>query len=333
MIKVMMSTAAKHAVSLQKALALSQVGENVFINKETLYVPTGARGVFGGCIAAQSLYAAIKTVPDSFVPHSLHSYFILGGDVNKKIKYHVDVLRDGNSFSSRQVKAYQDDKLIFTQNISFTNTTPKRPLVNQLTHARPYPYHVNINDYKTAHEVIKNSIQLNKNPDFKNLGNIQNYEFWERYEKGSVEHLLPTDFFEIPDMNHPNFFKQPYEIDLNLFVKVHEKINDPKFNYVALTYYSDALFLITSMKFHNRAINSQIMSVSLDHVIYFHKEFNANDWKLFHIKHPKSGNGRNFMHGEFYDNDELIATVTQEGYVVIDGNTNKKNAALQESNL
>lgn len=316
-----MSSTARNILSLEKALGIKKISDNVFINTETLYVPTGARGVFGGSIAAQSLYAAIKTVPDSFVPHSLHSYFILNGDADKKIHYHVDALRDGNSFSSREVKAYQDGTLIFTQNISFMNTNPKRPLTNQLSHRKQYPGHVNIDDYKSALDVIKNTSHYKGGTTKEGLYHQE--ETWKRFENGSVEHRFPDDFFEHPDESHPNADKNPEDIDLNMFVRVQKPIIDPKFHYVALTYYSDAMFLITSLKFHNRHLHSHVMSVSLDHVIYFHKPFTANDWQLFHIKHPNSGTARNFLYGEFYDNDELFATVVQEGYVVIDPETNK----------
>ena len=101
---------------LVDVLALNQVSETDFIGR-TQWMPHGR--VFGGQVLAQSLVAAMHTLPESRRVHSLHSYFLRAGDVNQEIRFEVEILRDGRSFSARRVKALQSDKPIFVLSASF----------------------------------------------------------------------------------------------------------------------------------------------------------------------------------------------------------------------
>lgn len=91
----------------------------MFTNSRPLWHPPGARGVYGGAVIAQCLAAAQRTVPESFTVHSMHCYFVLAGDSEIPIIYHVERVRDGRSFATRTVQARQRGRPIFTTTLSF----------------------------------------------------------------------------------------------------------------------------------------------------------------------------------------------------------------------
>lgn len=104
---------------IESQLRLEKFEENLFRSTEKLWKPVNARGVFGGVVIAQSLSAANKTIPEDFDVHSMHCYFIMAGDADIPIVYHVERVRDGKSFCTRTVKAIQNGQCIFTTSLSF----------------------------------------------------------------------------------------------------------------------------------------------------------------------------------------------------------------------
>ncbi|KAL1963661.1 hypothetical protein VTN77DRAFT_7982 [Rasamsonia byssochlamydoides] len=96
------------------------IGPDVFTNTRPLWHPPGARGIYGGAAIAQSLSAAQRTVPSNFTVHSMHCYFVLAGDSEIPIMYHVERVRDGRSFATRTVQARQRGRPIFTTTLSFS---------------------------------------------------------------------------------------------------------------------------------------------------------------------------------------------------------------------
>ena len=102
--------------SLISLLQLEQKDTHHFVGQN--YKTVWGR-VFGGQVLGQSLHAAYQTVPSDRKAHSMHGYFILGGDINIPIDYHVDAIRDGRSFTTRRVVAYQEGKAIFNMAASF----------------------------------------------------------------------------------------------------------------------------------------------------------------------------------------------------------------------
>ena len=97
-------------------VTLKKIGDNKFEGQN--YKTVWGR-IFGGQVLSQSLHAAYQTVPEDRIAHSMHGYFILGGDINVPINYHVDNIRDGKSFTTRRVIAYQKGKAIFIMAASF----------------------------------------------------------------------------------------------------------------------------------------------------------------------------------------------------------------------
>lgn len=108
--------------AIENVLELTQlvdIDANLYTNTRQLWHPAGARGIYGGAVIAQCLSAAQRTVPDNFTIHSMHCYFVLAGNAEIPIIYHVEHVRDGKSFVTRTVQARQRAKPIFTTTMSF----------------------------------------------------------------------------------------------------------------------------------------------------------------------------------------------------------------------
>jgi len=99
---------------------LRDINPNLFTNTRPLWHPPGARGIYGGAVIAQCLAAAQRTVPENFYVHSMHCYFVLNGNAEIPIIYHVENVREGRSFATRTVQARQRGAPIFTTTLSFT---------------------------------------------------------------------------------------------------------------------------------------------------------------------------------------------------------------------
>lgn len=116
---------------------LTDIDPDLFTNTRPMWHPPGARGIFGGAAIAQTLSAAQKTVPSDFTVHSMHCYFVLAGNAEIPILYHVERVRSGKSFATRTVQARQRGKVIFTTTMSFVRQNSGGE--NKVEHTYPMP--------------------------------------------------------------------------------------------------------------------------------------------------------------------------------------------------
>ncbi|ERS96624.1 palmitoyl-CoA hydrolase [Sporothrix schenckii 1099-18] len=100
--------------------ALGVLGEDIFTNTRPPWHPPGARGIYGGSVVGMCLAAGQRTVSPEFALHSCHCYFLLAGNADVPILFHVERVRDGRSFVTRTVQARQRGRCIFTVTMSFT---------------------------------------------------------------------------------------------------------------------------------------------------------------------------------------------------------------------
>jgi acyl-CoA thioesterase 8 len=125
---------------IENALELTQLSDidpDLFTNTRPLWHPPGARGIFGGVAIAQTLSAAQKTIPSDFTVHSMHCYFVLAGNADIPLIYHVERVRSGKSFATRTVQARQRGKVIFTTTMSFVRQNSGGDQL--VEHAYPMP--------------------------------------------------------------------------------------------------------------------------------------------------------------------------------------------------
>jgi len=270
-------------------LTLKRKGENHF---EGQNYKTAWGRVFGGQVLGQSLHAAYQTVPKDRIAHSMHGYFILGGDINIPIDYHVDTIRDGRSFTTRRVVAFQNGKAIFNMAASF-----------------------HINEKGESHQINMPNVLT---PDLL-LTDIQQAE--------RLQHKDPERFLRIMKA-HPQIFEfKPVDKAIylqtqnsapfaHIWFRIKEKIQvDLSFQHQILAFASDYSLLLTATLPHRENLNnSKMYYASLDHALWFHREYKIDDWLLYVIESPSASNARGFSRGSIFNKKGImVASVTQEG--------------------
>ncbi len=250
----------------------------------------GWQRVFGGQVIGQALVAACRTV-DGRQPHSMHAYFMLAGDPKVPIIYEVDRIRDGKSFATRRVVAIQHGQAIFTMAVSFHNDEPG--LDHQMTMPDvPKP------DALPSDAIIKERV-LPQMPD-----PVRRY-----YERDRPIELRPVEFGRYlgQKSDDPRF---------NVWIRATSRLpDDPTIHRCVLAYASDMMLLDTALVRHGRTVfEKSIMGASLDHALWFHRPFRADEWLLYAQDSPNLHGARGFARGLIYTADgTLVASVAQEG--------------------
>lgn len=271
-------------------LKLEKIADNQFIGQsEHLGLPQ----VYGGQVIGQALSAAKKTVETDRYVHSFHSYFLRRGDPLKSILYDVENLRDGKSFSTRRVKAVQNDQPIFYLTASYQ--------INEIgfEHQNEMP---NIKGPKG----LLSETQLIKKQENKLPPAVVNL-----FTKPRPIEVRPVI------INDP---LNPMKLDPKqaLWIKANGQLGDDlRIHQYLLAYASDWGFLTTALQPHKITLFSPKLTIaSIDHSMWFHRPFRIDDWLLFVIESPSASSARGFVRGEFFDQKgRLVASVTQEGLI------------------
>ena len=252
--------------------------------------PSSLQRVFGGQVIGQALVAATRTV-DGVMPHSLHAYFLLAGDPKVPIVYEVDRIRDGRSFATRRVVAIQHGQAIFTMAVSFH--APEESFDHQAEMPDvPHP------DRLPSDAEIKTKI-LPTLPEA-----VQRYYLRER----PIE-LKPVEFGRYAG-------KPVAGGRFNVWFRTTGALpDDPAIHRCALAYASDMTLLDTALVPHQRSVfDRDIMGASLDHALWFHRPFRADQWLLYTQDSPNLHGARGFARGLVFTADgTLVASVAQEG--------------------
>lgn len=279
----------KNISDLITLLTLEKKRENEFIG-QNYQSPWGR--VFGGQVLGQSLHAAYQTVPEDRVVHSMHGYFILGGDINIPIDYHVDNIRDGKTFTTRRVVAFQNGKAIFNMAASFQR---KEEGVNhQIVIPNVLTPNLLLNDLQQALEI--------KDADP------------ERYQRLIEAH---PKIFEFRPVEKATYLRTQNSLphSYNWF-KAREKVAvSLPMQHQLLAFASDYSLLLTATLPHREELTkSKIFYASLDHALWFHRDFTIDDWLLYVTESPSASNARGFVRGSIFNKEGiLVASVTQEG--------------------
>jgi acyl-CoA thioesterase-2 len=276
--------------ALEELLAILDV-ETLEVNLFRGVSPkSGWQRVFGGQVIGQALVAAYRTV-DGRIAHSLHGYFLRPGDPTIPIIYEVDRIRDGGSFSTRRVVAIQHGQAIFSMGVSF------HAAEEGLSHQMPMPDVPQPEDLPSEAELKERFID--RLPP-------QVRAYWER--ERPIE-LRPVDISRYLSSEKRN----PSQ---HVWIRANGKLpEDLPLNQCVLAYASDFTLLDTALIAHGRfAFDPTLMLASLDHSIWFHRSFRADDWLLYTQDSPTSGGGRAFCRGSLFSRQGLlVASTTQEG--------------------
>ncbi|EFI53508.1 acyl-CoA thioesterase II [Afipia sp. 1NLS2] len=258
--------------------------------------PSGWQRVFGGQVVGQSLVAACRTV-EGRLPHSLHAYFILPGDPAVPIEYDVARLRDGGSFSTRRVIASQKGAEIFSMIASF------------------HAHEDSIFEHQAAMPPVPSpdevrSLDLHQVLDEKQQSEMPN--FIRRF----FEAEMP---FELRPTNLKRYVGEKIDDGhVTIWLKAAKPLpDDPALHMCALAYASDFSLLDASLACYGRTVfENGISGASLDHALWFHRPFRADEWLLYSQDSPNAHDGLGFSRGEIFRADgTLVASVAQEGSV------------------
>ncbi len=275
---------------LKELLRLEKIEENIFRGQN--YKAPWKR-VFGGQVLAQSLHAVHNTVPEDRILHSMHGYFILAGDIEMPIIYDVDRIRDGGSFTTRRAVAIQKGRAIFNMAASFQHER------EGLDHQIAMP---NVPDP----ESLKSDVELLK-PLKKIAPEVVDALYHERpIEFRPVEVIDPIRPQKSSPLRH-------------VWLRAKGTLSDElRLHQEVLAYASDYNLLTTAMLPHQDEVKrGEMFFASLDHAMWFHRAFRADDWLLYQLESPSASNTRGFTRGNIFDkNGVLIASVAQEGLMM-----------------
>lgn len=275
---------------LLKLLTLEKIEANIFRGQSQ---DLGFGSVFGGQVLGQALSAACHTVPDDRRAHSLHAYFLRMGDAGRPIVYEVDCIRDGKSFTTRRVVAIQNGRAIYNMAASF-----------QVDEAgfdhQDRPPEVAGPEGIPSEQELATAVADKIPPPIR-------------------DKILCKKPIEIRPVNPFNPFapRKMAPVRYNWFRAVDALPDDPAVHQYLLAYASDFGLVITALYPHGHSFWEPGMHVaSLDHAMWFHREFRLDDWMLYVMKSPSASNARGLSEGQIFTRQgQLVASVTQEGLI------------------
>lgn len=249
--------------------------------------------VFGGQVLGQALIAAARTVETQPVriAHSIHGYFMRPGDMTAPIVYEVDRIRDGGSFTTRRVVAVQRGRAIFSMSASFQ-----------------------VREAGAEHQISMPEVD---GPE----GLSSDLERWE--------HIID----EVPPaLRHRVLRQRPIELRpvdpinplyphaapprQHIWLRARERVDDdPVLHQGLLAFASDFNLLGTALRPHGMSfLHENLQAASLDHAMWFHRDFRIDEWLLYAMDSPSASNGRGFSRGSLFTREgRLVASVAQEG--------------------
>jgi acyl-CoA thioesterase-2 len=274
---------------LVELLDLEEIEDNLFRGRQP---DTQLQRVFGGQVAAHALVAAARTVDPHYAVHSLHSYFLRPGDTAVPIVFDVEDVRDGRSFATRRVLARQHGRPIFALTSSFQ--VPEEGREHQDT----------MPDVPAPEEC---PTLAEASPD-----TGRDSEEWKK-EWAALEVRYAGDSRPggvLHDAERP--------ARARLWIRVNGRLpDDPLMHVAAFTYASDMTLLAATLIPHGVHINSpEVQAASLDHAVWFHRPFRADEWWLYDQASPSASGGRGLAIARVFTEDgRLVASVAQEGLI------------------
>ena len=270
-------------------LDLEMIEVDIFRGKQPL---ESLQRVFGGQVAGQALVAAGRTVPADRPVHSLHAYFLRPGDPSLPIVYEVDRIRDGRSFTTRRVVAIQHGKAIFHLSASF----------------------------QVAELGLEHAIPMPTVPDPEGLPTLVERLRPYADEPGGQWILRPRPIDIRYVGNPPRVAKELglREPTSQVWMRADGLMpDDPLLHVCAVTFASDMTLLDSTLARHGRSWGpADVIGASLDHAMWFHRPFRADEWFLYDQESPWSGGGRGLARGSIYTRDgQLAVSVVQEGMI------------------
>jgi len=279
----------KELEKLLKFLEVQQIDKYLFSGQSPKRPPR----IFGGQVLAQAMNAAIRTVDEARLAHSMHAYFLRPGNPSKQIIYTVDPIRDGKSFTTRNVVAKQDGIAIFSASISF---------------------HVKENGLTHQFDMVSVPPPEELETDF---------DLWSRLAKANPGKVPkpernPIERRSVRPRDHLN--PKPQEPEQQIWLRAVGDLGDDQCRHLTmLAFMSDFALLGAALLPHPyTGMSKELQFASLDHALWFHRPFRADDYLLYCLDSPTAGGARGFSRGSFYTRDgRLVASTAQESLLRI----------------
>lgn len=286
------SIRAKPLDGLLAALDLTDTGartsEDIFTGPSQ-WMPQGR--VFGGQVLAQSITAAMRTVAEERVVHSMHGYFLRPGDVDKPITFAVDRIHDGRSFATRRTQAYQDGVPILSLIASFQ--TEDDGLEHQIDMPADLPQPEDVPSTAERLAGIDHPVA----------------RFWATERPFDMRHIDSPIYLSVEGapVGHQAVWMKTFGT----------LPDDPNLHRAALAYASDYTILEPIYRRHGVAwVTPGLKTASLDHAMWWHRFGRVDEWLLYVQESPSGHGGRGLSLGRIYSRDGvLLASVAQEGMV------------------
>lgn len=328
-------------VDVQKEFGVTKISDNKYVGVKPLIKPSPqSRGAFGGNLAGQALLVAIRSCPEGFSPHSLHSYFIRAASVEIPVEWEVEIISNGKSFSNRAVKGIQEGVVVYMANISLTKKNSYKEALQ-----KHEEYYAKIQQRGKDGDVDEDIDEDDEEPGppkpfgFQtppsNL--LKKYDI-DQLPVSAMESTLLL-YYKFP----PEFVKLSESLQENSLPTAERRLtalakwgieneqgyNQPltnlnkDFQFVGLANVTDGLYLGTLLRlFRVKDVDPKIHSndysgISLDHVIYFHDDdFDVTKWMEFSYKCTRYANDKVDFEGEIYNNKGVqVASFFQQGLV------------------
>ncbi len=253
----------------------------------------GWQRVYGGLVLSQALVAAIRTVEADRIAHSMHGYFLLGGEPGSPIVYDVERVRDGSSFNTRRVKAIQHGRPIFVLSVSFQKQE------ESYSHQAQMPTVPAPEDLPSVEDLLQQF--GDKLPE-----NLRSY--WQRDRP-----------FEFRPVDFTRYVKRANAIPRqDIWVRASAAVaDDANLHRVLLAYASDFTLLDTALIAHGKlAFDTDIQLASIDHALWLHGPVRADEWLLYSQESSFAGGARGYCTGKLFTRGgQLVASVAQEGLI------------------
>jgi acyl-CoA thioesterase-2 len=279
------------AASLMAVLDLEEREPDLYVGQTPR---TPLQRIFGGQVAGQALMAAARTLPGERSVHSLHSYFLRPGDPHEEIRYAVERIRDGRTFSTRRVIAWQrrrgEDVAIFA--LTADASVPEVPVVE---HALPMPEVPTPETLPSLSEVVA--------------------PYGERAAAAlAISQAVEQRLLEDPFDRTP---KSPPDTRTCVWMRVAGRLpEDANAHCSALTFVSDLTLLSAGLARIGGGWGGEYVGASLDHAVWFHAPVRADEWFLYETDSPAASGGRALCFGQVWAADGThVATVAQQGLI------------------
>ncbi len=253
---------------------------------------TQLQRVFGGQVLAQAVTAATRTVPETRVLHSLHGYFLVPGRTDIPIVYDVEVVRDGGSFSSRRVVARQAGRVIFYLSSSFHERE------EGFTHQDPIPVDVPPPDACPRLSEVLAKASARTASQWQSEWGVLDVRYAGDSRPGGT----------LVDPSHP--------ARARVWVRTDGRLpDDPRLHQAALAYASDLTLLSVSTVPHGVLAGLDVQAASIDHAMWFHRPFRADEWLLYDQISPSASAGLGLSTARLFQAGVLVSDVAQEGLI------------------